>query len=189
MEPYVLVLGEALTDLIESVDHSGLVYRPRFGGSPLNVAVGVRRLGVGTEFVSAGQLADLIKLSGEDAEYLYPGATLEQALDVVRGGGDAIVIMTRAGTDTALLYDGHVSSVPIVPIELVDPTGAGDSFTAWVLQHIVAHGMPSSRDAWHQLIQEANAAAAITCSRLGGAESMPTMQEVRRLLVVGNSGV
>lgn len=300
MQRYVVVMGESLTDLIEGTDNSGAVYRPRAGGSPFNVAVGVRRLGASTEFVSAfgddtfgrrlqrflteadvgighsavtklgscvsvatvvdgrmeyeyfgdaasmlqlpapdtellagaavvhagstafnadpaysavvgamkvsgpvktmdpnprpfliehigdyrrrwgaaAGLADLIKLSGEDAEFLYPGASLEAVLHAVRGDGDAPVIMTRAGADTVLLYNGRLSSVRVVHAELVDPTGAGDSFTAWVLRHLVDRGLPTSRDAWHQVIEQANAAAAITCSRIGGAESMPTMTQL-----------
>lgn len=40
-----LVIGEAFVDLIARDTEEGLVYVPKFGGSPLNVAVGVRRLG------------------------------------------------------------------------------------------------------------------------------------------------
>jgi fructokinase len=40
-----LVIGEAFVDLIAQTDEHGTVYVPRFGGSALNVAVGLRRLG------------------------------------------------------------------------------------------------------------------------------------------------
>ena len=42
---YAVVLGEALVDLLESGRDSELIYRPAIGGGPLNVAVGVTRLG------------------------------------------------------------------------------------------------------------------------------------------------
>jgi len=42
---YGLVIGEAFVDLIAQNDERGRVYIPKFGGSPLNVAVGLRRLG------------------------------------------------------------------------------------------------------------------------------------------------
>ena len=52
--PFALVIGEVLVDLIEGADDAGsILYRPRFGGSPLNVAVGVRRLGADVEFVGS----------------------------------------------------------------------------------------------------------------------------------------
>ncbi len=42
---YALVIGEAFVDLIARETVDGNVYIPKFGGSPLNVAVGLRRLG------------------------------------------------------------------------------------------------------------------------------------------------
>ncbi|MGX1695305.1 PfkB family carbohydrate kinase [Microbacterium keratanolyticum] len=40
-----LVIGEAFVDLIAQTTPAASVFVPKFGGSPLNVAVGVRRLG------------------------------------------------------------------------------------------------------------------------------------------------
>lgn len=42
---YAVVLGEALVDLLESGRDGELIYRQAIGGAPLNVAVGVTRLG------------------------------------------------------------------------------------------------------------------------------------------------
>jgi fructokinase len=42
---HALVVGEAFVDLIARPTDEGDVYVPKFGGSPLNVAVGLRRLG------------------------------------------------------------------------------------------------------------------------------------------------
>ena len=50
-EPYVAVIGEAIWDLLERPDDG--CYRPVPGGSCLNVAVGVARLGHRVEFVGA----------------------------------------------------------------------------------------------------------------------------------------
>jgi fructokinase len=56
---YAVVLGEALIDLLESRGPGGdaaTVYRPAVGGAPLNVAVGIARLGGESQFV--GSLGD-----------------------------------------------------------------------------------------------------------------------------------
>ena len=42
---YAVVLGEALIDLLDSECDGEPVYRQSIGGAPLNVAVGVARLG------------------------------------------------------------------------------------------------------------------------------------------------
>lgn len=48
---YAVILGEALVDLLESDDGGQLAYRAVIGGGPLNVAVGVARLGGAARFV------------------------------------------------------------------------------------------------------------------------------------------
>jgi len=50
---YAAVLGEALIDLLEGDCGPDRVYRPAVGGAPLNVAVGVARLGGRAEFVGS----------------------------------------------------------------------------------------------------------------------------------------
>lgn len=53
-DQYALLIGEVLVDLIEDLDADGSpIYRPRYGGSPLNVAVGLRRLGTPTVLAAA----------------------------------------------------------------------------------------------------------------------------------------
>src|SRR6266540_1618547 len=54
--PYAVVIGEALVDLLEDVRDGQRVYREAVGGAPLNVAVGVARLGHPVELV--GSLGD-----------------------------------------------------------------------------------------------------------------------------------
>lgn len=53
---YAVVLGEALIDLLDGECDGTPVYRQVIGGAPLNVAVGVARLGGSVEF--AGSLGD-----------------------------------------------------------------------------------------------------------------------------------
>ncbi|HEX6970202.1 MAG TPA: carbohydrate kinase [Micromonosporaceae bacterium] len=50
---YAVVLGEALIDLLEGRCDGEPVYRLVIGGGPLNVAVGVARLGAAVEFVAS----------------------------------------------------------------------------------------------------------------------------------------
>ncbi|MDI6098047.1 PfkB family carbohydrate kinase [Actinoplanes sp. NEAU-A12] len=49
--PYAVILGEALVDLLETTSGPETLYRTAIGGGPLNVAVGVRRLGGEAHFV------------------------------------------------------------------------------------------------------------------------------------------
>lgn len=47
---YAVVLGESLVDLLETEAGGDLIYRQAIGGAPLNVSVGVARLGGTVEF-------------------------------------------------------------------------------------------------------------------------------------------
>ncbi|WP_341716715.1 PfkB family carbohydrate kinase [Micromonospora sp. FIMYZ51] len=53
---YAVVLGEALVDLLDTECDGTPVYRQAIGGAPLNVAVGIARLGGAVQFV--GSLGD-----------------------------------------------------------------------------------------------------------------------------------
>jgi fructokinase len=53
---YAVVLGEALIDLLETEVDGELGYRQAIGGGPLNVAVGISRLGGDVQY--AGSLSN-----------------------------------------------------------------------------------------------------------------------------------
>lgn len=68
---YAVVLGEALIDLLDGECGGERVYRQAIGGAPLNVAVGVARLGGQVQFVGsvgddvlAGRIRDFLALAG-----------------------------------------------------------------------------------------------------------------------------
>jgi fructokinase len=50
---YAVVLGEALVDLLETGRDGELIYRQAVGGAPLNVAVGVTRLGGEVQYLGS----------------------------------------------------------------------------------------------------------------------------------------
>ncbi len=50
---YAVVIGEALIDMIEGRCDGEPVYRPLAGGGPMNIAVGLARLGARSEFVGS----------------------------------------------------------------------------------------------------------------------------------------
>jgi fructokinase len=52
-QPYAAVMGEALVDLLESDIDGERYYREAIGGAPLNVAVGLARLGAPVQFLGS----------------------------------------------------------------------------------------------------------------------------------------
>ena len=86
---------------------------------------------------------------------------------------DAKYIVIKLGGRGAFVYDGKFSHiVPTIPVNVVDTTAAGDTFTA-ALVHFYLQGM-DILDATHM----GHCAAAIGVSRPGAYTSIPTKEEV-----------
>jgi fructokinase len=123
------------------------------------------------------ELADLVKLSDEDAEALSPGVAHEALLARLLDSGPSIVALTR-GANGALLATGDaLVEVPAAPTTVVDTVGAGDSFMAALISAIVENGTWSPRQAELRMFGELAArAAAFTVSRSGA--DLPTRMDL-----------
>lgn len=119
-------------------------------------------------------LADIVKLSLADLEYLQPGVAPETAARGWIAQGTRLVMLTRGG-DGARAWTRHGAvSVPAQPVQLVDTVGAGDSFIAAALVHLDRAGLLSVAGLDRLTPGDAEAAlafavraAGITCSRIG----------------------
>ena len=114
--------------------------------------------------------SDIVKLSDEDAEWLY-GAVDPQA--ILAKGPKVVLITEGAKGATAYTARGAVS-VAAPKIVVADTVGAGDTFNAGFLAALDRAGLLSkaavaalSDDALRDALTLGTRAAAITCSRPG----------------------
>lgn len=118
------------------------------------------------------QLADVIVPNEGEAIHLT-GETdaVSAARALSRRGGTAVVTLGERGAVVAVAGEiaQHVDARRVVA---VDTTSAGDTFTG-VLVAWLAAGEP-----WDAALKAATAAAAISVTRLGAAESMPRRAEI-----------
>lgn len=128
------------------------------------------------------EAADLVKLSDEDAAYLYPGETADAVLDRLLEFGVGIAALTRGGEGAMLATGTSRVEVGALAPHVEDTVGAGDSFMAGLLDAIAALG----RDGWapdaRQLAAIADHAArasAITVGRAGA--DLPWRSELPEL--------
>jgi fructokinase len=126
----------------------------------------------------------VLKMSLDDARHLWGAASLGEALarageyapwlTVITDGSRGVAVRSRGA-------DGHREFVAM-PVEAVDPTGAGDAFTAALVTRLVRSGWASPSDAD---IRFAMAAGALATTRQGALAALPTLTELKRFLGEG----
>lgn len=89
--------------------------------------------------------------SAEDVHYLF-GADVEMriaARRLAQASGGPVVI--KLGADGSLLYrpaQGRFDLIPVVPVDAVDPTGAGDAYAGGFLAGLLRTGDPLEAALW-----------------------------------------
>lgn len=109
-----------------------------------------------------------VKLSDEDADWLYPGASPDDVLEAVLRLGPHLAAITLGATGAIIATPNHRVRIPAPVVEAVDTIGAGDTFMASLIYSVLRSGSDTlDRDALEQIGAEAVRAAAITVSRAG----------------------
>lgn len=119
--------------------------------------------------------AHVVKLSDEDAAWLYPGSTDAAVLDRILGLGPALAVISR-GSRGALLAASTATVEVLAPkVEVVDTIGAGDAFMGGMLARLLEEGLAAAVLAGEQLVPAelaevgrfAATVAALTVARQG----------------------
>lgn len=126
-------------------------------------------------------LVDVVVVNEVEVRQLTGRESVEDGARVLREwceGGKVVVVVTL-GAEGVLFDEGEgVRYVPAARVEqVVDTTGAGDTFTGYL-----AGGIAAGRE-FEWCVREAVVAAAICVQREGAAVAVPTGDEVRRGVV------
>lgn len=153
-------------------------FRPTLLGSPADAQ---RRLD--------GQLAlaDVVKVSDEDLAWLTPGADARGVAEAWLRAGPALVVVTRGDRGAyAAASGGSVVEVPATAVEVIDTVGAGDAFTAGLVDALGRHDLlggtqrnrlaDCSEEVLTDVVRHAATVAAMTCGRRGA--DPPTADEL-----------
>jgi sulfofructose kinase len=108
---------------------------------------------------------------------------IEAALRAMRKTHDGVLCVTL-GENGAMALDGdRLYREPAFKVHAVDTTGAGDVFRGGFIYGLL-QGQPID-----QVLRIANAAAAVSCTRLGALNGVPTLDEVNPLVASRKVGV
>lgn len=126
--------------------------------------------------------ADVVKLSDEEAEFLFGLAPEKAAEHILREFGVSLVFVTCGSGGCYFKNANACGWVPALSgIRPVDTTGAGDIFggsAVWALLQTGKDPAALSRESLFPIVRFASAAAGLSTTRAGGISSIPSYEEV-----------
>lgn len=115
------------------------------------------------------------KLSDEEAILITGALTVADAATILLEKTSAVFTITLGKEGTLLGFDHATVTIPSIPIQPVDTTGAGDAFVGAVLYQLRDKSIASihalSLGDWKQIVANGNKAGARTCEYLGAMEA------------------
>jgi fructokinase len=138
-------------------------------------------------FESWSDYAHVIKLSDDDADWLYPGVAYEALVEAILARGARLVVLTLGAEGAIARTSAASTRVAAHYVDVVDTVGAGDAFGAGLLFRLWQTGRLDARSVGlmdHEeladLLSVASAVAALQCSRAGATP--PSVDELERFL-------
>ena len=118
----------------------------------------------------------LVKLSLDDAAGLYgPNVSPDAAIEIILSLGVSAVVLTDGERGCWFSSGSPAAFVPAFRIEAVEPTGAGDAFTAAIIARSLASG-------WAPLsvedVRYAAAAGALATTQPGAWDGLPSRAQL-----------
>ncbi len=111
------------------------------------------------------QMADLVKVSEEDLDWLDPGQPARDAARALLAYGPKVILLTRGPAGATLVSASGSTDVPAVAVDVVDTIGAGDAFSGGFLAWWSSHGLGADDLSRDGLVVEAARFAAVVAAR------------------------
>ncbi|HXG56105.1 MAG TPA: PfkB family carbohydrate kinase [Vicinamibacterales bacterium] len=160
---------------VDDVDQPAAIMAARFGRElGLPVTSDIDRI---TELTAELIAAVTIPIFAEHVPSGLTGVSdVEDALRRIRTSHDGLLIVTLGAKGSIALDGDRIIRAPGFAVTAVDTTGAGDVFRGGFIFALL-RGWDTEES-----LRFANAAAAISCTRLGAMEGVPTLAEVEALM-------
>jgi sugar/nucleoside kinase (ribokinase family) len=109
----------------------------------------------------------------------YPGASLEECCGDIAAKGPGIVVVTLGAKGCACWAGGRLTRLPAFKVDVVDATGAGDTFHGAFLYGMLKKWAPE------ECARFASAVSAIKCTAIGGRAALPTLEMTEEFMRTG----
>ena len=129
---------------------------------------------------------DILKISDNEIQWLIEEEDFDAGIRWIKERFPQIqLILLSMGKDGSRAYSGNImAEVPAMTfVKTIETTGAGDTFFAGVLHHVLQWGLKDYTEAeLKQMLSFANAAASIITTKKGALRVMPSENEILDLM-------
>lgn len=173
MQPGAATVGALVDSLPDSIP---LFFDPNIRAALIGNLERVRPI-----FERLAARSTAVKLSDEDAEWLYPGVSVDAVIDSLLSLGAGVAVITRGASGALLAAASSRVAVDAVRSTVADTVGAGDSFMSSLIDRLLEVTVADvGADQLIAIGTEAAYAASITVSRQGSQP--PSREELDRAL-------
>lgn len=137
------------------------------------------------QMLKAISLCDVLKISDNEVQFVSGKDDYDEGIRFIREQFNTKLICLTLGKDGSRAYykDMRVEVSGFKQENIVDTTGAGDTFCGCVLDFICANGLEDlDEEKLRAMLTFANAAASLVTTKRGAIKSMPDKTEIQKLI-------
>ena len=130
---------------------------------------------------------DVLKISDNEIRWFTGEEDFDAGIHRLREQYDIPLIMLSMGKDGSRAYykDLRVEMAPFLQEKTIETTGAGDTFGACCLHHVLKYGLNGcDEEKLKEMLTFANAAASIITTRKGALRVMPGEDEINTVITM-----
>lgn len=145
------------------------------------------KLDIAKEKIKYGlEHCDILKISDNEIQWLTGENDFDKSVQIIKSRYDIPLILLSLGKNGSKAYSkSGYAFAPIIPVDTIETTGAGDTFCGCILSKILEYGMKDfSNDELKEMLIFANTAAAIVTTRKGALKVMPKPDEIHALFKI-----
>ena len=139
-----------------------------------------------TQILAVMDQADIVKISGEELEFLTGSQDIEQGSTRLCQEYGLRMLLVTLGKEGCYYRLGDLSGyVPGFRVNTIDATGAGDAFLGGMLFQVLQRGKEIDQWTAEEMamsVRFANAIGALVTTRKGAIPAMPNLHEIEQLL-------
>lgn len=132
--------------------------------------------------MKAVELADVVKFSEEELDFLTDSTSMEQGLANIADLNNTLVLVTQGAKGVWRVFENQGVLISGRSVTPVDTTGAGDAFVGGLLAKLSQHEEWSNQQVVDSAIQWANGCGALATTQKGAMTALPTQEALTQFI-------